>query len=428
MRLITLRPLVNQRRSPIYLRLILNEDPRLLAQQNLDQMLTFAAQHDYYRPLLKNGLLKSLPVLTKQQIRTFFDRLRTPHRESMRPYINASGGSTGEPTLVVQDREYADWNEATENYFYREFLGIDPQRERKVILWGAPRDLAKSRSLKVRLGRWGTSTKWLNSYHVSPKRWAEYIDAINRYRPVVLKGYAGSLWQLARFAKRNNIRLFSPRYIYSSSETLYDSMRRDIEEAFQTKVYDFYGSREVGPIAAECRAGRKHIFIFNNLLEIVDINSNKPLKPGMIGRLLVTNLHNYSMPLLRYDIGDAGSMDDTPCPCGSKLPCLSNLQGRICDYLDGQDGKMVYACHFVMLMTEFAWVQQFRIEQSGLNCINISVVPSYQPPARDLYMIAEEFKNMLGSDCSVTWKLVDAIPTVGQGKYAHVRNLLHLAG
>merc|ERR1712117_186324 len=223
-----------------------------------------------------------------------------------RPYYsNTSGGSTGKLLQVIQDAEYEEWREATELFFYRQFLDIEPVVTSKVILWGSSKDIALQTKKKNLTAR------------------QKILKLINQKKPKLIKSYAGSLYQLAKFVKDNNLSIHSPKKIHTSAETLRKFMRDLIEEVFKCKIYDFYGSREVGAISGECVKGKIHIFNFNNYLEVVDRN-NKPIQPGVEGRVLITTLHNYSMPLIRYEIGDTAILG-TPCNCGSKLPTLERI-------------------------------------------------------------------------------------------------------
>ncbi len=429
-RMALLRPLISRHRTTSYYRAICGNQPVPFAEQQLELLLQFVQKHNqYYRPLLAGGRLSSLPMLTKDIIRARFEELRSSRPPARGTYLNTSGGSSGEPICVVQDQEYADWSAATEEYFYKRFLNVDPERERKVILWGSPRDLARViNSLPIRLHRWATYSKWLDAYRVSPEIWQRYIEEINAFRPVVIKGYAGSLWQISRFIMRGNIKIHRPRCIYSSAETLDDRMRRDIEEAFQAKVHDFYGSREVGAIAGECRAGRRHVFVFNNMVEVFDRSAEIPLPPGKSGRLIISNLHNYSMPILRYDIGDVGEVKTDPCPCGSTLPWLAGLRGRANDFLQTKDGRMVSSCLVTGMFTDCEWIEQFRVEQLDYDRVIVWTVPFRRPLQNDIEHITYAIRNALGDECRVDWKLVEHIPRVGQGKHAFVRNLIPAAG
>ncbi|GGA38121.1 hypothetical protein [Okeania sp. KiyG1] len=87
-----------------------------------------------------------------------------------------------------------------------------------------------------------------------------YVEVINQKKPKLIKSYAGSLYQLAKFVKENNLSIHSPKRIHTSAETLRQFMRELIEDVFNCKIYDFYGSREVGAIAGEC-AKEKSTFL-----------------------------------------------------------------------------------------------------------------------------------------------------------------------
>ena len=94
---------------------------------------------------------------------------------------------------------------------------------------------------------------WLSTYGADEKRWLECIEVIRRFRPRLrMAGYASSLYQMAVVARRHNVRMHRPAFVYSAAESLYNFMRAEIEEQFGAKVYDFYGSREVGAIAGAC--------------------------------------------------------------------------------------------------------------------------------------------------------------------------------
>lgn len=386
----------------------------LEAGPHLVSLLAFARESNpYYSSLLKDGAaFTDLPPLTKAIIREQFERLKSAGGGATR--LNSSGGSTGKPQTFLQDLEYSRWNKATETYYYQSFLGVDPLETRKVVLWGSHRDALREKDLKGRAISWLSNTVFLNSYKGGERDLEAQIEAVNRTKPHFIKGYAGSLHQLARFAKRRNLRVHVPRFVYSSAEMLQDRMREEIEEVFNARVYDFYGSREVGPIAGECRAGRKHIFTFNNLVEVVE------------GRILVTNLHNHAMPLIRYDIGDMGSLGSGPCSCGSSLPWLERIEGRVTDHFLKKDRTMVYAGYFRTLFFYRQWVSQFQVSQYRYDEVEISVVKDETAESKPEEMgeIEAKIRSALGEECKISWKFVSSIPVTPQGKHLPTRCLI----
>src|SRR5690606_23979101 len=136
-------------------------------------------------------------------------------------------------------------------------------------------------------------------------------------------------------------------------------MRERIEKTFGIKLHDFYGSRETDNIAGECKEGLLHILSFRNFVEVLDEN-NQPVAEGKEGRILVTALHNYSMPFIRFEIGDLGIFGPKVCNCGSILPTLSKVTGRITDHFYLKNGSSIPAEFFIHLIGVVCYTEDIR--------------------------------------------------------------------
>ena len=398
-----------------------------------------------WRDLPVDRILKKLPILTKQHLRDHFAAL---HTVGEFPYTsrNTSGGSTGQPVVLTQDANYSSWSNATQGYYFREFLGVEMNEVKNIWLWGSERDLSQPKREIARQPRhptvfWRNQT-FLNTFQATTdQRWLDYIDFIARHRPYYVAGYAGSLYQIAKVARRHNVRLYRPRFVYSAAETLRDFMREEIEEQFNAKVFDFYGSREVGAVAGECRHGRRHVFTMNNVVEVLPDRHGNVTSPEVAhrpaqsptrrgdeaspeGRILVTNLHNRAFPLIRYEIGDTGAMGAEPggCPCGSPLPTLAKLTGRVSDHFVRRDGALVHGEYFTHLFYFRPWVESFRVDQLAHGHIRVRVAPSGQVDEDDVAEITSKIRSAMDDECSVEWRYVDQIETSPQGKHLYTRS------
>jgi phenylacetate-CoA ligase len=405
-------------------RTLASEDPKLLNRRFLAETLAAAAANvPYYAewfarekvavdPDDPDLALARLPVLTKATIRENFDRL-TSTQGGPKPFQTSSGGSTGSPQTFVQDKDFVSWGEATFEYYFRTFHSIDHLAVPKVVLWGSERDTRNQSNLSGKLRNSLLNTVFLNSFNVTPDRWRDYIQTLNRVRPYFLRGYAGSLYEMARFAKENRLEVYQPRFIYSAAEMLRPFMRETIEAVFRAKVYDFFGSREVGPIAGECREGNRHIFIFHNHVEVTDD-----------GRILITTLHNRTMPLLRYDIGDTGALGSGPCRCGSPLPWFSEISGRITDHFRKRGGELVHGEYFTHLFYHQDWLRHFQVNQRGFEEIEILYVADAEAPQDRRREIDEYIRGVMGPSTQIIWTRVPEIPKTPQGKRLFTRCLL----
>lgn len=346
------------------------------AEKALEQLLAFAKQHvPYYRDSFARGQgdgrrLDAWGVLTKSDIRTNADALTSKDGVERGSHANSSGGSTGEPLTVFQNRPYKDWQVATERFYYERFVGVDYDACSKIVLWGSERDIfAQGIGISAKVKNWFGQTSLLNSFRMTEKDMDVFIGEINRRKPHLVHAYAGSLYQLASHGKARALKAHRPSAIVTSAETLQPFMRKSIEEYFRCKVHDFYGSREVGPMAAECDKGRMHLFNFNNYVEVLG-DRNRPVNPGEEGRVIVTTLHNYSMPLIRYEIGDLAVRGEA-CSCGYPGPTLDKILGRVTDHFVTEDGTLVHGEYFTHLFYFKPWVREFQVLQEDRKKIKI---------------------------------------------------------
>jgi len=403
----------------------------------LKRLLFHASKHvPYYRRLLKNaGVVNGetvelskfdrIPILTKEIMRS--EELKSDDYLTRNWYYNFSGGSTGEPTRFIQDANYRKWVDATNKFYYKDILDIDEINVKKILFWGSPRDLFRGNiGIKAKIGTWLTNTVWLNSFRMTELDMQKYVRTINLYKPDLIRGYAGSLFELCHFAETKNVKINKPKILVSSAETLNNEMREKIESVFGNKLYDFYGSRETASLAGECKCGLMHIFEFNNYIEILN-EYNQPVKEGQEGRIIVTNLHNYSMPFIRYEIGDTAVLGFNKCKCGNILPTLVKICGRIEEQFIKKNGDVVIGYFFVHLMgvvLNKGFIKKFQVIQEDYDKIRILAILQQTLPEVEKKDIENKIRVEMGQDCRIIWDFVDDIPKTKSGKYFYTRSLV----
>lgn len=402
--------------------LLLEGEPEKLGIPFLKNLLAYAKENTaYYQEYGGSpNSISAWPVLTKDIINSHFDDLksRIPRKGV---YENSSGGSTGNPTTVLQDLEVRIWNNATLEYYFQNFLGVSQFDVPHIILWGSDRDTMKQNNLPQKFFNWTCNEVLLNSFKISPQQWREYIKTINQVKPVYIRGYVSSLYELANQIKEHKLTVHKPKFIYSTAETLFPHIRATLEDVFQCKVYNFYGTREIGATAGECSKGNIHIFNFNNFVE---------LEPGQYdskigGSVLITSLHNYTMPTIRYQIGDTAIMGKIGCSCGSRLPIIKNITGRTGAHFRKADGTMIYGDIFSHLFYGRNWIKQFQVNQHAYDSFEIKVVTNgLRPEKAELNEINKKISILMDDVCRVKWDFVENIPTTPQGKHLYTRCLI----
>jgi len=368
-----------------------------------------------------------IPILTKELLRKHQKELISKDYMDRKWYNNSSGGSTGEPTKFIQDLSYNKWRNATNKFYYQDMLGIDESNVKKIELWGSTKDLFEGKiSFKNKINDWLKNIIVLNSFKMTEKNMESYITTINTYRPGLIRGYTSALYELAKFAERNNLKIYEPDRLVSAAETLTDEIREKIETVFRVKVFDYYGSRETTSIAGECKNGCIHIFSFNNFIEIID-RDNNPVVEGQNGRVIVTNLHNYSMPFIRYELGDMAVIGQKKCTCGSFLPCIKNITGRIEEQFIKKDGTIIlgnFFIHLIGVLYNNGFIRKFQIIQEDYDKIRILAVINKALPEYEKNEIEQKIRIQMGLDCKIIWSLVDDIPKTPSGKYLYTKSLV----
>lgn len=402
------------------------DPPERLAEMQWNRLryhLQFAYDHvPYYRRLFDDHAvqpagvqtpddLRLIPFLTRDLLRSEFDQLKALARLG-RITRRTSGGSTGEPVIVLSDMERMGFGEAVRLRAHRWF-GLEPGA-REVCLWGSPIELRKQdrlRALRDRL----LNSRVLSAFHMNETQMATYARTLSRFRPEKIVCYAHAMYILARYLTR--IRWTPPpglRAIFTTAEMLFDFQRAVIQQTFAASVAVEYGARDAGLMANECPNGRLHIAAEGILIEIDGAG------PNGLGEIVVTNLYSSAMPIIRYRTGDLGQLDSELCPCGRTLPCLKRLEGRRGDFLVTPDGRVIHPQAIVHVLREAPAIREFQILQEGLDRLTITIVPAEGFTEERRRALLDRVQRFVGDRLSVEIELRDAVSPTTSGKHRHV--------
>jgi len=387
---------------------------RARAAQGLAAHLRWAATTvPALRGTAPDAPLAAFPVLTRARLQADLEALRDPSRPRDAFVLEASGGSTGAPVQVWRDVAAARWTFAQEVHLL-ETWGLAPWC-RRAYLWGDDREQRDVR-WKERVARRLLPNVFLNAFGMDEARMAGFADRLDAFRPEMVQGYATALDLFASFLLATGRAVAAPRVVRSSAEALPAEARARIERAFRAPVRDVYGSRESTHLAAQCAHGGFHVLGFGRVVEVVD-DAGAPAGPGVAGRVLVTDLTNRAMALVRYENGDVASWarEDGPCPCGAPFPRLERVLGRTSDFLTAADGRRIHGEWFTHLFYGRTGVARFQVHQRSPARVEVRTVG----PATDadLAPVLAAIRGALGPEVTVAWERVDAIPLTKAGKH-----------
>jgi phenylacetate-CoA ligase len=397
-------------------------------RSRLRELLSFCSQHNpFYRDRFRRAGLREksdfcpegltqLPPLTKVDLQESFDRLVSEGVSRECLVENSSGGSTGDPVNLLQDRDFLAESLATA-FISDRMQGWD-FGARRALLWGSPKDCGRLSNAKARLSAYLNNENWYDSFNMGVREMQRFHRELTRFQPDTILAYASSIYLFARFQKEARLKPNYPlRSIISSAETLTDGMRAEVEECFGVSVYDRYGTREVGTIASECdhHAGL-HLHTLDHYVEVVDFETGRRIwdKPG---RVLITLLTNYAMPLIRYDIGDVGVLTKDFCPCGRSAPLVKKLLGRSSDFVVSPSGRLIHGEYFTHAFYGHRGIRQFQFVQETATLYLVRVVKSADFHPRSLEAVKHEMELVLGQNAEIRFEFVENIPSAPSGKW-----------
>jgi len=222
---------------------------------------------------------------------------------------------------------------------------------------------------------------------------------------------------LARFAESREINDLRFRAIRSSAETLRPHQRECIERVFCSPVYNFYGSREVNNLAAECPEHRRlHLISTWRYVEIVDRQGCR-VPDGQPGLVAVTDLSNFAMPFVRYLNEDVARLSPEPCPCGRSSPVLEELLGRSSDLIRTREGEMIHGEFFTHLFYGRNDVRQFQIRQTAAGRLVVRYVPNAETAHEFMRDVQRKIRERMGEGTGVDVFPCEQIPVPPSGKH-----------
>jgi phenylacetate-CoA ligase len=223
---------------------------------------------------------------------------------------------------------------------------------------------------------------------------------------------------MAHFTDEQRSAGLRPKAVMSSGQVLTDQVRAAIEQRFGAEVYDKYGSREFSGIAYECNAHRgHHVMAESYIVEL--LHGGRPARPGEVGEVVITDLNNHCVPLIRYRIGDlAVAMDERePCPCGRGLPRIGRIEGRTSAVMLCADGTWKPGSFFAHFFKDYhRIVRHYQIAQHEPGAFALKVVKGEAFSEAELARMLQALRVHVGEGSRIALELVDSIPLGRTGK------------
>lgn len=360
--------------------------------------------------------LSKIPVITKDEIRSNEKTQLISNQSSMDNLkIQRTSGSTGKPFTLFLNQKEDSWRKAI---YLRANISCGQRLRDKWVVITAPHHFSDTSNIQRRLGFLAQTCipVFTNIDH--------QINIIKNVSPEILDGYSGALHLLARKIDEKGGVGINPKLIFGTAELISDRSQKYIEKIFDAPYYDQFGCSEVDRTAWQCpeKMGY-HMDVDSVITQFVDEEGND-VAPGERGNIVYTSLFNYSMPFIRYSVGDLGVPSDEVCSCGRTLPLMKVVEGRKDSVIILPNGDILSPRVFSIAMGMFehySMIDQFKIVQEKVDLFNIFI------KKQDKSIKDEVFKNYLLShlrktiskslmDVDIRIDFVEDIPREKTGK------------
>ena len=387
----------------------------------------------YYRKLFDRHRLRPrhirgvvdldlIPVSSKQELRQQQESSLLASGLDPATLLTArTSGSSGEPFTIRRT-----WGEDKLQYLFRlrayASMGLRPGHRQASLNLRRPASALDRKLIGRTLGASGIRRTLSIDGLESP---AKIIASLRSFRPDVVIGMPGLLSRVANELLASGDTDLRPRFLVVGGEVLSPLVQLHLTRAFGAQVYQTYGSHEFPLLAWECAAaGVFHVNDDGVILEV--LRDGRPAKPGEQGEVFATNLHAYSMPFIRYRLGDVVTRGPDACACGRPFSTISDIQGRVIDSFRLPDGRVLHPYH---VLTSFiagadSWIRQYQLLQERPDRIVLRIQPVAGSVSEQVSAIERSVRPLLGPGVDFGVQLLDEIPLESSGKFRVLRSLV----
>lgn len=377
-------------------------------------------ENSFYKSFFGNDIdlkWEDIPVMHKKDLQIPLQQRLSNGFTKSNCYVNKTSGSSGHPFIFAKDKfcHALTWVEIMDRYGWYD---LDFSNSYQARFYGIPLDFKgyQKERLKDKL----SSRYRFPVFDLSDEKLEQFLSIFKRKKFDYVYGYTSSVVLFAKYLKRNKIQFHqicpSVKYCIVTSEMLFESDKKLLEEQFGVPVINEYGASELDLIAYTDKNGKFKINNETIFVEILDEN-NKPVANGVKGRIVITSLYNKAHPLIRYDVGDEGIISTES---SNKYQIMEKLVGRTNDIAKVPGGKTIPGLTFYYItksvIEEDGNVKEFIVEQKKLDSFHIVYVSTKPLSEKELNKIEKSLSIYVESDLKVTFERVNVLDRSRRGK------------
>lgn len=400
------------------------EEAKERKNKKLTDLLLYAQANSPFYSKFSATTLSDYPVMNKISLIENMDKIRV--KDEVIPgqkgavHVQRTSGSTGVPLAVAQDTRKRHRRIAELKYYG------------KVVGFTTHEKLVHLRTWN----KWQSkTTKQIKSENIIPFDISKFDNSdmeslcniLVDEKVVCLRGYATTIANLATYIRSSGKEWLFPslKIVIAGGETLYDEVRQMVKKYMHCEIISQYADEECGIMAQERipTVGMDNVMYFNQgsyVFEILKLESDEPAEYGEVGRIVITDLHNYACPIIRYDCGDTCVMLP-PNEYSNGYPIMGKLYGRRFDLTYSTDGKAISPLAFGRSLKNFDNIVAWQFIQNGEKDYILKLKISKGNISQFDELITT-FMDILGAKANLKIEEVNEIPVLSSGKRKPVVN------
>lgn len=393
-------------------------DNNIDVDKDINNLLNHACNTTEFYKNYKGKNIVEFPVVNKSIINNNFAEIQSNKFIGENLHKMTTSGSTGTPFTVVQDKRKRRRVIAAVVFFGKICGYAFGQRQMFLRVW-----VKSIRKSKIKKFLQNMITEDISSLDDNKmKEISDILENDKKLRNIL--SYASTLEKLTKYLEEKDIKVCQVQSIISGSELLKEEVREKLKERFKNcNVVSRYANEENGILAQDCVENNHemHLNVADYYFEFLKLNEDKPASEGEIARIVVTDLWNYALPMIRYDTGDLAIVGTSECSLSNKK-VIKEIFGRKVDLIYNTDEKPVSPHMITNNMWGIENVKQFKFIQKGKKEYEL-LINLKEKEGVNKELIIAKFKKILGQDANVSVKYVDEIPTLKSGKVKYIENL-----
>lgn len=378
-------------------------------EKKLNEICLYASQNtEFYKGYLGKKI-NEFPVISKNLIMSQKNNFKSKEYKNRKLHIMATSGSTGIPFKIEQD-SIKRKQVLAEIIYFSELLGYKVGS--KIVFLRNLESMFKTSKIKQFI----KNEEIISTQKYDDATLKKIINHIVKLpKGTIILGYTSTLQMLASCMKKHNIKAYNIKGIISGAEAITSKTRALITKQFMCPVVSRYSNQEMGILAQDFKEGK---FLLNRAsysFEILNLNEDKPVSNGEIGRIVITDLFNHAVPLIRYDTGDLGIMEVDK----NGREYLAKVFGRKLDLLYTTKDQPISFFALDEYFEDNFDIEQFQIIQESRIKLIVNLIMKENKKVDEKWCV-DKIKKVMGKECEIEINYLKQIPITNSGKFRYV--------